>query len=651
MDRRVILAVVLCILVAVAFHYYNYKQYQEYVREHPEYLEKLRQERLERQPAAPVTDASPQSPAEGPAIADATDLLDLLPVEASPPTDVQVEVRSPFYQIQIAAQGGRPTSWKLLRYQEILQESSLLENYKQKLANISPQSPDVIALRAFLDKKLEWTHRMRQKTEENPPEPGDDGVWPAQFAVEALPTLMEGTRPLDLKWMDRSIDDAIPYMPSTTFLDVSDGEKTLELRGRYGPLEVVKTYVFRPDKYDFDYSISVRNVSEQQVEFSNDPESPKALRLGWNHGVALDLFNDRWAPPVLFQISNKIVAEGKVYNYQRDRDSSVIDFGVLQSRYFTVCIMPEGTVTPKVVRRRAKYDRGDLDLVLDLRRLKPEESREEHFTVYVGPKDPTILRRFDRDVGDILFRGFFWSMAKPFGLLFLAVLRIIYSVIPNWGLAIIVLTILTKVAMYPLMRKQMQSMKNMQRIQPKMKELEKYKDNQAKYQKELMALYKRENANPAGGCLPMLLTMPIFIGLYLVIYMAPELRGAPFMLWIQDLSRPDTLFSFYLPGFNWVVRFNVLPILNGIYTYYSQKKQIVDPKQAGMMQMMPLIFLFIFWNFPSGLVLYWVIQAVLTTVQQTIFNRLHEKEQNRTKASKSVSPLAARTARKTKKRG
>ena len=116
-------------------------------------------------------------------------------------------------------------------------------------------------------------------------------------------------------------------------------------------------------------------------------------------------------------------------------------------------------------------------------------------------------------------------------------------------------------------------------------------------------------------------------------------------------SRPDTLFSFYLPGFNWVVRFNVLPILNGIYTYYSQKKQIVDPKQAGMMQMMPLIFLFIFWNFPSGLVLYWIIQAVLTTFQQTIFNRLHEKEQDRGKASKSASPLAARAARRTKKRG
>ncbi len=641
MDRRLILAMLLSFLVIMAFNAYNLRLKQEWIKEHPEYLEQQRQ--AQEQPAgvdiADVT-VEPSRAALGP-IPAATPSLEALIVTEQPQTDQVIWVTSPLYRVEIASQGGRPVSWKLLGYQEILQDRALLENYRKKLAVLSPQTPEVERLRAFLDRRIDWTQAMLERKAAQGGVRREDGTWPAEFAVEIIPTLWEGTPPLSLAWANTILDDHIPYEASATDLEVNDGEKTLVLRGTSGPLEITKTFLFRPDSYTADYTVSIRNISDQALNFVSLPDRDRSIRLTWSDGVGLDLFNDNWAPPVLFQISNKILVENKVYKAQVNRESTILDWALVQNKYFAACIQPEGPIMPRTVKTRSPYDHGQLDLVLNIGQLPPGEGKSEKFSLFVGPRDPAYLRQFGQGLGDILFRGIFWSMAKPFGLLFLWMLRVIHSAVFNWGLAIIGLTIITKVAMYPLMRKQMQSMKNMQRIQPMVKELEKYKSNQAKYQKELMALYKREKINPAGGCLPLLLTMPVFIGLYLVIYIAPELRGAHF-LWIRDLSQPDSLFSFYLPGINWVVRFNLLPLLNGAVTYFTQKKQVVDPKQAGMMQMMPLIFIFIFWNFPSGVVLYWLVQAALGSVQQSIFNRLHEKNNEK---KKPPSPLAARKSR------
>lgn len=648
MDRRLILAMLLSFLIIMAYNAYNLKIKQDWLKEHPEYLEKIEEQQRQRAQPAPADLADATAERSAPALAAlpeaTTPSLSLVQTDL-PRSEEIIRVTSRLYQVEIAAQGGRPVSWKLLEYEEILEDPALLENYRKKLAALSPQTPEVQRLRQFLDRKIEWTRAMQSQKDAWEAANGTDGKWPPERTVELVPTLWESTPPLSLEWADTVLDDYISYEASTESLEVQEGNQRLVLRGRNGPFEITKTFLFRPHDYVVDCTLSIHNVSDQVVNFPAQPDIEKSIRLTWSDGVGLDLFNDRWAPPVLFQISNKILAEHKVYKAQVSRESTILDWALLQNKYFAVCILPQGPIVPRVAKSRSTYDHGELDLVLNIGRLEPGQTRSEQFTLFIGPRDPRYLRQFGHGLGDILFRGFFWSIAKPFGLLFLWMLRAIHAVVFNWGVAIIVLTLITKAAMYPLMRKQMQSMKNMQRIQPMVKELEKYKSNQAKYQKELMALYKREKVNPAGGCLPLLLTMPIFIGLYLVIYIAPELRGASF-LWIRDLSQQESLFSFYLPMMNWVVHFNLLPLLNGAVTYFTQKKQVVDPKQAGMMQMMPLIFIFIFWSFPSGVVLYWLIQTVLGAAQQSLFNRLHEKENAKGRANKktSLSPLAARKA-------
>lgn len=658
MERRLIAAMLLSMLVLFAYNLYVAHQRQKYLEEHPEYAEQLEREAKEAQQRAEegpaeIQDSTPSLEPSVPSTREATPAVEFMPLVEQEPTNKIITVRSPLYEVEIAAQGGRPISWKLLDYQEQLEKPSLLENYQKKMAAetvgggdaewVERQRTSLKRMRLFLERKLSFTRQQLAEQEQNPCEPLDSDRWPPRCAVEVVPTLWEGTEPLSLRLGDRVIDKFIPYQSEVDHLEVEYNGQLI-LTGRYGQFEIVKTYLFDPEKYVLNYSVTIRNLSEEEIEFEED----ERFHLTWDDGVGLDLFNDAWNPPVLFQVSNSIEKESGLAKLIRQNKPSSIDWALLQNKYFTACIEPRVPLQADPLTRRPEWDHGSLDLYLNLARLEPGDSHTEEFDIYIGPKDPQYLSQLDSSIKDILFMGWFRKLAKPFGLFFLQVLRVIQMVTINWGLAIIALTVLTKFAMYPIMRKQMQSMKNMQRIAPLQKEIqEKYKNNQQKMQKEMMSLYKREKVNPAGGCLPILLTMPIFIALYIVIYIAPELRGAPFILWIRDLSQPDTLFSFYFAPMNWVVRFNVLPILNGVYQYYAQKKQIVDPKQAGMMQMMPVIFVFIFWNFPSGLVLYWICQAVLGTVQQGIFNRLHEKEKEK---KKGKNPLAARAAQRAKGR-
>jgi len=658
----------------MAYNAVNIKRQNDYLREHPEYLKELEARQQSRRvgKAVEIAGATPSlNGVEGPYLTSATPVLSesTFPLRVNqkmflspdqPRTEKVIQVTSPLYHIEIAAQGGRPISWKLLRYKESLESLSLLENHRRKLETISPRDKDIERHLEFLGRKIAWTREMTERQTVNGPPRQVDDSWPVDWAVEAVPTFFwEGSLPLSLSWGDTSIDDNIPYEPSGTDIYVEDEEKTLVLRGTIGPLEITKTFTFRPDVYFIDYSLSIRNISDHPLAFTEGGDVEGGLHFTWSDGVGIDLFNDPWSPPVLFQVSNKIVSEKTIYNQQRRQGPQVaMNWTLLQSKYFATCIQTNGSVTPKVVAGHSKYDHGKIDLILSIEELNPGEAKEESFSIYVGPKDANSMRSFGHDLERVLFfvdskiGRFFKAIGRPLAPPILWVLRWIYSFIPNWGVAIIIMTILTKVCMYPLMLKQMRSMKNMQRIAPLQKELqEKFKDNPAKYQKEVMSLYKREKVNPAGGCLPILLTMPIFIAMYQVIYIVPELRGAPFLFWIRDLSQPDSLFTFYMPGFNWVVRFNVLPILNTIYSFWAMKKQVVDPKQAQMMQWMQVFFLFILWNFPSGLVLYWLVQAVLGTVQQSIFNRIHEKETaaKEKKTKKALGPVAARAAQKTKK--
>jgi len=238
------------------------------------------------------------------------------------------------------------------------------------------------------------------------------------------------------------------------------------------------------------------------------------------------------------------------------------------------------------------------------------------FTVYAGPQILNDLKAFKSDFEkSMYFTGWF----GPINLILIKSLIWLYSFCKNYGIAIIILTLLIKVLFYPLTKKSFASMGQMQKLQPKVAILkEKYKDNQQKMQQEMMALYKREKVNPMGGCLPMLIQMPIFFGLFRTLSNAYELIDAKF-LWIESLSASDKIYTFAWGGGSFTL--NILPILMGVTMLIQQKSTTVDPQQQKMMMFMPIIFTFMLYNLPSGLVLYWTLSNVLTIVQQKYIAR------------------------------
>jgi YidC/Oxa1 family membrane protein insertase len=211
------------------------------------------------------------------------------------------------------------------------------------------------------------------------------------------------------------------------------------------------------------------------------------------------------------------------------------------------------------------------------------------------------------------------------------VLKFFYSLTSNYGWAIIFLTIIVRIPFIPLINKSQKSMKKMQEIQPRMAEVkEKYKKDPQRMQKEMMELYKKHKVNPVGGCLPMLLQIPVFFALYKILLIAIELRDAPFMLWIKDLSAPDTLFGHIPSLFPLIGGFALgpLPLVMGITMLIQQKMTptSADPRQNKIMMFMPIIFTFMFLNFASGLVLYWLMNNILSIAQQFYINKKVKKE-------------------------
>lgn len=233
------------------------------------------------------------------------------------------------------------------------------------------------------------------------------------------------------------------------------------------------------------------------------------------------------------------------------------------------------------------------------------------YYVYIGPKEYDNLKKLGVGLEHIVDFGFFSIIAMPL----FWVLKQFYSISNNYGVAIIILTTVVRIPFIPLINKSQESMKKMQDIQPRMAEVkEKYKNDPQKMQKETMELYKKHKVNPLGGCLPMLLQIPVFFALYKVLLIAIELRDAPFMFWIHDLSVKDPYY--------------VLPVIMGVTMVIQQKMtpSTMEPMQQKIMMLMPVVFTFMFLSFPSGLVVYWLINNVLSIAQQFYVNSKNTKQ-------------------------
>lgn len=229
------------------------------------------------------------------------------------------------------------------------------------------------------------------------------------------------------------------------------------------------------------------------------------------------------------------------------------------------------------------------------------------------PKELKTLRKMGGSLEKTIDFGWTGFLAFPMA----SLLHFFFSLFHNYGVSIILLTIFVRLLLFPLTWKGMKSMQDLSRIRPKMEEIQKkYKDDPKKLQEELMKLYREEKVNPLGGCLPLLLQIPFFFALYNVLYVSVELRHAPFILWIRDLTSPDTLFTIHL--FDLKIPFCVLPILMGITTFWQQKfsPPPTDPVQKQMMNIMPIFLTIISYLFPSGLTLYWFVSNLFSIAQQ-----------------------------------
>ena len=375
-----------------------------------------------------------------------------------------------------------------------------------------------------------------------------------------------------------------------------------------GGIVVEKRFSFSPDTYLIGFNLNVKNTSAQPVEGT--------LSVGLSgHSPASEARYGFEGPSALI---NNSLEQIKIKSIQ-DKNSydGKIGWVAIEGRYFFSSIIPKIPEESRLHLALIKDNLLESQYMVPDVKVDPATEKTFAFDLFFGPKSLKILSQYNNGLDKLIHFGWFDIIAKPC----LWLMNYIYSVIPNYGVAIIILTIIIKLILWPLGNKSYASMNQMKKIQPLMAEIrEKYKDDKKKMNEELMGLYKIYKVNPMGGCLPMVLQIPVFFALYRMLYEAIELRHAPFVGWINDLSAPDRLFhfDFSIPFMEPPYGIPVLTIIMGATMLLQQKMSPPpgDPTQAKMMMLMPVVFTFIFINFSSGLVLYWLVNNILSIAQQ-----------------------------------
>jgi YidC/Oxa1 family membrane protein insertase len=376
----------------------------------------------------------------------------------------------------------------------------------------------------------------------------------------------------------------------------------LVFRGRGPGGEIItKRFTFDGSTYAFKLELTVEGTSGAQ---------PATLFLT---SPAKGPTEDSHFEGLLGLVNGKVIREGKEELEKGHELAGPISWAGFGYTYFLQAVLPESAEQGKVAVRQSGQA-----LILG---MTPEAGKNgaAAYTVFIGPKDLDLLKSFNKGLERSIDFGYFAFISLPL----LYALRFSHQFTASYGIDIILLTVVIKLLTAPLTHKSYTSMKKMQKLQPQMEKLkEKFKDDREKLNKEIMELYRRNGVNPFGGCLPMLLQIPVFIGLYNALLTPIELRHAPF-LWIQDLSRPDwESLPFHVAGYS--VGLPVLTILMGASMFVQQwmTPTAGDPNQRKMMLMMPIIFTFMFINFPSGLTIYWLVNNVLSIAQQYFINRM-----------------------------
>ena len=468
-----------------------------------------------------------------------------------------ITVDTPYYRVKLSEKGAGVTSFVLKKYRDTVQKNSPLK--------------ELLPSKDSIETVL------------------------TGFAGNSLPGLDKAVFSTNLTADDIHIADAAQEV--SFYWKSSDG------------VVVQKTYKFSPNSYLIGLDVAIDNGSERSFEDQlfvalNSPLPNEKLRYGFEGpSVLIDKKLD--------EIKIKDIAKKNTY-------SGNVKWIALQDRYFMMSVIPEQSGDASMHLKLEGEDLIEAEYLSPQTSFGPGGQHSYRYLLFFGPKSMTILGDAGHDLGKALNFGMFDFLAKPCVWL----MNKLYSVIPNYGIAIIILTILIKLVLWPLGSKSYKSMSEMKKIQPLMKDIrEKYKDDKKKMNEEVMNLYKTYKINPLGGCLPMVVQLPVFFALYRMLYQAIELRHAPFFLWIDDLSAPDRLFRFnvsHIPFMEPPLRHSGPDNYHGRHNAVAAKNvsPMGDPTQAKMMMFMPLIFTVIFINFSSGLVLYWLVNNILSIAQQ-----------------------------------
>jgi YidC/Oxa1 family membrane protein insertase len=403
----------------------------------------------------------------------------------------------------------------------------------------------------------------------------------------------------------------LAFTPSTAELVLSkqQSEGVVTFRAQLSTGVVVqRTFRFHHNHYDFEVSTQVEGMS---------PAPEASMVLLWGPGLRQPGAADS-AQQSETQTQPWSYVRGKVFHEAPEKVGEVkmeegeVAWIALADNYFTAALIPQ---TPTA---QAAFVRRLSEQVLEIGVRTPFERGQQGqiVRVYVGPKKQEILKSVHPSLDRLIDLGFFSPLARPM----VQLLQLINATVHNYGVTIIIVTMLIKLLFWPLTQKSYKSMQAMQKLQPKMKELQViYKDDRQALNRAMMQLYREHKVNPMGGCLPMLIQIPFFFAFYNALLYSIELRHAPFICWEKELfwiGRGICDLSSYDPSY-------ITPLLMGVTMFLQQKMTptVGDPTQAKIMQFMPLIFLFFFLNAPAGLVLYWLMNNILSIVQQLLVNR------------------------------
>lgn len=639
-EQRLIMCVVLSMMVVFAFSWLNQPTPDEIARMKAAQQQQqavttpgIRSATTAVQPTPVVDTSTPQTDNTSQTETQAVPVSgwSWLPQTAPQTTPQTIVVESELYKVQFSTHGATPYSWELPQYNELYAEPRYL-----KLAADQENTK--------LSKTAKYEFLRLKEAEET-------GTKPVQMINQEYEASNSGFM---VQWGKTRSDKFVEYQAEQSLYKVF-GEEPVEVKfsSDNNGVVITKTYTFYPNQYHLDFKISLKNNTGNEINLENG-RLENVYDLNWLGGIGNPSLRTDAKIDIHYEIDNDhtfLPAAGAESTlggmYERllpeyNRMAAIVEqddpynrvninwVGVGQ-KYFLSAIIPKvptknAIMGISVAESRSVTDRKPF---MGLRMMLPPNLDEypiiNEFSLYVGPMHEDHLVKAEAGLEDAQ-QMFLKSFTGPIAFLMLKLLNFFYWIVPDYGISIILLTLMIKIIMLPLYQKQMVQMKKMQALQPQMNAIkEKFKDDPQKLQKENMELFRKHKVNPLGGCLPILPTIPIFIALYATFAMAVELRGAEGLYGlIGDLSRPD--YSMFIPVMGWILPVNVLPIAYCVLMFWSMSFNKMEGPNAVAMKIMPLMMVFIFWSMASGVILYFVISIFIDVIQRKIIEKLQQSD-------------------------